>query len=330
MPIRPIASAAPPVSSGRSVFAVLAVLAVFLPVAPVRAAAPQSADAPTSFTFAWVTDTHIVSLDTGTTNGDRTAALRNTIAEINAERPDFVFHGGDMTEATGDPSQVKAFSSLMKGLTMPWYPVPGNHDVDNNSDPAKVRAFIAHGFGRGPANREFYGFSHKGAAFFVINAFAGNTTAPEQARRADQQLAEMETFFSAHPSAPAKIVCGHAPPFVARADEPDEYFNMKQPYRRRLLAAMQRSGAHYYLSGHRHLDAVTSDSATGITVFTQTSLAFQIGKGGRSGHYIFTLEGPVLTRRFHPLALPAKVSWIPGAGWIAAAASLHFSHPIAI
>lgn len=73
--------------------------------------------------------------------GDRTGRkpwepefLGRAVYEINQLNPDFVIHIGDMVQGyTRDQSQwmreYEEFMSYMGKLNVPWYPVPGNHDV---------------------------------------------------------------------------------------------------------------------------------------------------------------------------------------------------------
>jgi hypothetical protein len=44
----------------------------------------------------------------------------------------------------------------------------------------------------------------------------------------------------------------HFPPFVTRADEPDQYFNIDSAPRRRLLELLERGGVRTILAGHLH------------------------------------------------------------------------------
>jgi hypothetical protein len=94
--------------------------------------------------------------------------------------------------------------------------------------------------------------------------------------------------------------------FIRSAGEPDEYFNVRQPLRGNLVRILWRHGVKTWLSGHRHLMDKVTDPETGITVYSQPSLAFAIGKGSRMGFCMFHLTRDGIEREFIPVdAAPA-------------------------
>lgn len=76
----------------------------------------------TAFKFAHISDTHI---------GNATAAedLQRTVDDINTlEGVSFVIITGDITEA-GFDDELRHAKEILDRLTLPWYIVPGNHDM---------------------------------------------------------------------------------------------------------------------------------------------------------------------------------------------------------
>jgi len=72
--------------------------------------------------FAWLSDTHIGS---STAEED----LRRAVADINHSRlADFVLVSGDVTEY-GSWEQLRLAREILKGLRVPCYVIPGNHDT---------------------------------------------------------------------------------------------------------------------------------------------------------------------------------------------------------
>lgn len=81
-----------------------------------------AASASDTLTFAYISDTHVGS-GSGATDLEACVADMNTLPEIR-----FVIHAGDVTEFGAD-SELELTKSIMDHLKMPYYIVPGNHDV---------------------------------------------------------------------------------------------------------------------------------------------------------------------------------------------------------
>ena len=66
------------------------------------------------------------------------------------------------------------------------------------------------------------------------------------------------------PPPPPRTIClSHIPPFIERSDEPDGYFNLPRPTRRRLLAVLRRGGTTHWFCGHYHRNAGGVDHGEG-------------------------------------------------------------------
>jgi predicted MPP superfamily phosphohydrolase len=257
-----------------------------------------------SFTFAFLSDTHIVTTDVAAKNGDRAARFRAALDIVHGrDDVDFILLGGDLVENAGAVDQFDAFDTTMK-TTLPVYPIAGNHDIGKTPSLAHLALWNSRGYGRGDSKRDYYGFLHKNAAFYVIDTFVCESTDPAVAAIADDQLREMDAFFALHASWPHRIVCGHAPLFIQSADEANEYFNIPAAYRSRVIDVMKRHGVSVYLSGHRHGDYTTRDPISGITVMTQGSLAFAIGEGQRLGFSLIVVNQDGITKEFIPVVDP--------------------------
>lgn len=268
---------------------------------------PGRAPAQDTLRFAWITDLHFGKSDNAGEPLTPDLWLRQALAGISSSGSRFILLGGDIIEKPNNATQYTLFDSAMT-TTLPWYPMPGNHDV--GTDPTEIRmdkisAWIGRGYGRGPHNREFYGIAVDSlAALFVLNSQAPISNDPDARARADQQLAEMDSFFTAHAWARQKLVCSHIPLFIKTRNEADSYFNVPTVYRNRILALMDKHGVKYYLAGHRHESGVSESG--GITVFSQTSLSFQLGTEHRRGYYVFTVTRDTVQRGFFPLVPPDR------------------------
>ncbi len=74
------------------------------------------------FSFAHISDTHIG-------NATATEDLRRTVADINSmDSLAFAVLSGDITEY-GSDEQLRLAKQILDSLTIPWYIVPGNHDM---------------------------------------------------------------------------------------------------------------------------------------------------------------------------------------------------------
>jgi 3',5'-cyclic AMP phosphodiesterase CpdA len=231
--------------------------------------------------------------------------LQQALDGISSSGSRFILLGGDIIETSNDALQYALFDSAMK-TTLRWYPMPGNHDIGTDSAEIrleKINAWIERGYGRGRHNREYYGIAVDTlAAFFVLNSQAPVSSDPAVLVRAAQQLAEMDSFFTAHASARQKFVCSHIPLFIESRDERDSYFNIPAAYRKRIAALMDRYGVKTYLAGHRHENGMACSG--GITVFSQTALSFQLSDGNQRGYYLFTVTPDTVLRAFFPLIPP--------------------------
>ncbi|MGB2870165.1 MAG: metallophosphoesterase [Bacteroidota bacterium] len=241
--------------------------------------------------------------------------LRKALAGIERHKAEFILVGGDLIESSNALDQYAMFDSSMM-TSLPWYPMPGNHDIGATPASAtmdKINTWIQRKYGRGPNNREYYGFVKKSVgAFFVLNTQAYISTDPTVVARADSQLTEMDAFFTANASMPNKFVCSHVPLFTQLQGEDSAYFNIGKTYRNRIITVMNKHNAKYYLAGHRHENAVVTDG--GITVYANTALSFQLGSGNERGYYIYTVTANSVRRDFYPLAQdPDVVRW----KWIA-------------
>jgi predicted MPP superfamily phosphohydrolase len=265
----------------------------------------ESSLAQDTLRFAFITDLHFGKPGNAGEILTPDIWLRQALHEISTSGSRFILLGGDIIDSCNNVLQYALFDSAMK-TTLPWYPIPGNHDI--GTDPAEIRLekidrWIGRGYGRGPHNREFYGIAVDTlAAFFVLNSQASVSNDPAVLVRADQQLAEMDSFFTQHASARQKFVCSHVPLFIESRDETDAYFNIPTVYRKRILALMDKHGVKTYLAGHRHESGMARSGD--ITVFSQTALSFQLGTGNRRGYYIFTATPDTVLRDFFPLVPP--------------------------
>jgi len=134
-------------------------LAGSLPLTLVEMASAEAAD---SFTFAYISDSHIQHIK-GTEfvrNWDR--GLIRAVAETNLlnPKPDFVIFGGDLAQLGTKPELDHGMEMLSK-LNYKIYGVMGEHDYYLDLGEYWEKVF---------GHPQYYSFNHKGVHFIVLNS----------------------------------------------------------------------------------------------------------------------------------------------------------------
>ncbi|MGW8949563.1 phosphodiester glycosidase family protein [Streptomyces sp. NPDC055709] len=108
--------------------------------------------------FAVMSDAQFVARSPGS---PIVAQARRTLREIKAARPDFLVVNGDLVDE-GSPADLAFARTILEeelGDELPWYYVPGNHEVMGG----KIDNFVAE---FGPAQRTF---DHEGTRFITLD-----------------------------------------------------------------------------------------------------------------------------------------------------------------
>lgn len=216
------------------------------------------------FSFAIVADTHLtkgetLSFEGSDVTGDRLGGLYDDlVARVNAMKPAFVVHLGDITDPVPvspvyDQSAV-AFHKSSDVFSMPYYLVPGNHDIGEKIHPALPRvddqvSITKRAIGQYEQHfgRQRYSFEHEDCLFVVINTMLMNSGLEEEAEQWDwlkQTLSE---------GADKRIfIFAHYPLYLSRRDEPDFYDNIDEPARTRFIDLLAQYPVEGYYAGHVH------------------------------------------------------------------------------
>lgn len=151
------------------------------------------ANDPDEFQFAIVSDR---------TGGHRDGVFGRAIDRLNRLRPEFVMSVGDLIEGYTEDSlavarQWAAFDSLAQPLDMPFFALPGNHDISN----AMMRRQWMHRYGAAS-----YTFTYKGVLFIVMDSNDGDGVVIS-----DRQVSQVKDALAAHADVRWTFVFMHHP-----------------------------------------------------------------------------------------------------------------------
>jgi 3',5'-cyclic AMP phosphodiesterase CpdA len=164
-----------------------------------------SLDAPTASTLrrvAVVADPHVSTRESGTSKlfEQTLTHFETAIESIASHDVDAVLSPGDLTK-DGEPWNVEAVENVIQTLDVPFYAVPGNHDVpksDDDHDTVGVTAF-ANRFGTGSypfhtsvGNVDIFGVNSSGTTNRLTDTHDGHVDADQREWLASK-LANSET-----------------------------------------------------------------------------------------------------------------------------------------
>ena len=216
------------------------------------------------FSFAIVADTHLtkeetLSFEGSDASGDKLSALYDElVVRVNAMDPAFVVHLGDITDPVPVSSSyvdsAQAFHKASEAFSMPYYLVPGNHDIGEKIHPAlpmiddnvsitkrAIDQYEQH-FGQ-----QRYSFEHEGCLFVVINTMLLNSGLEEEQTQWDW----LEQTLSAN-AGERVFIFAHYPLYLSARDEPDFYDNIDEPGRSQLIELLKLYRVEGYYAGHVH------------------------------------------------------------------------------
>ncbi|WP_079032137.1 phosphodiester glycosidase family protein [Streptomyces specialis] len=161
--------------------------------------APGAEVAARDWRFAVVSDARLVA---GDPDGAPVASARRTLREVRAADPDFVVVNGDWVDE-GTPEDLAFARRVIEeelGPDLPWYYVPGDHEVTGGSIGPFEEEF-------GPAHRTF---DHRGTRFITLD-----TSSLTLRGGGYEQIRELRTLLddaARDPAIGSVVVLGHVPP----------------------------------------------------------------------------------------------------------------------
>lgn len=218
------------------------------------------------FSFVIIADTH-VDLEDGPSSSpfpvnrftnQRTRYCVEDIGRLSAElgefAPRFVLHLGDLVHPVPSmPSYAEAadqFHAIMSRLEVPFYLLPGNHDVgDKPVDwaPAGVVRDEFLSLWNNHFGADYQCIRENGFRFLLLNAQiinSGLRREGEQREWLESQLAD---------AVEERVFVGiHYPPYICNQDESEHYDNIGEPGRSWLLDLLSKYSVEALFAGHVH------------------------------------------------------------------------------
>lgn len=170
------------------------------------------------------------------------ASLSQAVKQINEMEVDFVVFSGDLVHHASDTS-FSDFLQISAQLEVPYYVVPGNHDIGNIPDSASLARY------RERFGEDYFQLSHKGTGFIFTNTQLWKSDIGEASASHDAW------FRSALENVKKNrrvVVVGHYPLYIKTPGEEEIYSNLPPDKRAELLDLFEQNNVVAYLSGHRH------------------------------------------------------------------------------
>jgi 3',5'-cyclic AMP phosphodiesterase CpdA len=213
------------------------------------------------FHFILLTDTQFGMYADDKGFAHETANFEFAVAAVNRWKPGFVVVLGDLVNRAADPAQVSEYKRIAGKIdpSIPVYQVAGNHDIGNEPTPESIDAY------RKNFGKDYYGFQ-AGPIYGIVL----NSTLIHKPDRALPQYREQEAWFLAElerakaSGAQQIVLFLHHPPFLASAQEPDQYENLPLHRRLPLLELLHKYGIRNVFAGHTHKNVVAQDGTLRI------------------------------------------------------------------
>jgi hypothetical protein len=261
--------------------------------------------------FAVMSDAQFVARDP---DSAIVARARRTLREIKAAKPDFLVINGDLVDegAPADLAFARQVLTEELGDTLPWYYVPGNHEVMGG----KIDNFVAQ---FGPAQRVF---DHEGTRFLTLDtsslSLRGGGLAQIEAARAQLDAAAEDDRVS------SVLVIEHVPPRDWTVQKASELGDRKEAaLLEGWLADFRRTtGKGAALIGS-HVGVFDASRVDGVPYLVNGNSgkapAAPPGEGGFTGWSLVGVDGVSAGER----AAARRAPWTGGPDWISVQTRAH-------
>lgn len=234
-----------------------------------------------SFSFVQLSDPQ---LGMGGYENDK-ATFKQAVKQINALDVDFVVICGDFVHHSSD-SSFADYIKIRDGLNIPFYEVPGNHDIGRVPNDTTLAAY------RSLFGKDYYVVMHKDTRFVFVNTLLWKNDIGEESSMHHDWF---RTTLQKSDKNNRVIVAGHFPIFTKDPDEEENYFNLPPEKRAEILELFRENNVVAYLSGHKH--EFIANNFDGIQLVTGESTAKNFDKRP-FGFRKWTVYGDTVRHRF--------------------------------
>lgn len=190
-----------------------------------------------SFTFDVLGDSKILP---GQENWQGNRVLEKSLAQINRDNPALVVYLGDGVDQGGPSENLSAFREYLAKLQPPWYPVIGNHELNNGAGPDGRGGNGENNFrqifsDKLPAKgQSYYSFDYQNSHFIVLDTAWQSGKGPKEAelKPGSQQWEWLQKDLNSSRQRSQHIfIFGHKPPvYPFKAGGPDTVSNLSATY----------------------------------------------------------------------------------------------------
>jgi len=225
------------------------------------------------------------------TGGHREGVFRSALGKLDLVAPDFVMSVGDLIEGYTDDAaalnrQWDEFERAVAGLSMPFFYVPGNHDMSS----AAMAEMWQRRFGP-----SYYHFVHGNVLFLVLNSeLFGMVHAPDTALpgpwKQREQLAWLEAVLEQQRGARWTFVFVHQPLWDRGPDVHPDWLRVEALLGERPYTVFAGHTHNYAFNRRRGRDFITLATTGGGSRLRGPAW----GEFDHIAHVTLTPEGPVI------------------------------------
>jgi 3',5'-cyclic AMP phosphodiesterase CpdA len=232
---------------------------------------------------------------------------QQAVEHINRLRPRFVIVCGDLTNATPEHARYRAqvaqyhqeFSKV--DAEIPLVCVCGNHDIGNRPTPKSIVSY------RENFGDDYFSFWVGGVCNIVLNSsvLKDPSDAPDvlaaQQTWLHEQLRDAKAAKATH-----ILLFQHHPLFLAKEDEPDQYFNIPLERRTPLIDQLKQADVRAVFAGHYHRNAY--GVAGTMEMITTGPVGRPLGKDPSGFRIVTVLESKIEHQYWGMDDVPEKIN----------------------